>query len=433
MRLVRLEVTDFRNHPRAAIDLEPGANLLVGPNGVGKTNLLEAVIFLASLASHRSSQDAALVRSGTAAAVVRAAVLRSNRRVLVELEIRPGTGVRGRINRVPVPRSRDLLGAVRAVLFAPEDLALVRGDPDERRRFLDLLAVQERPRYHSIRQDYERILKQRNSLLRSAAGRPPSGAAMATLDIWDERLATAGAEVWAERLRLVGTLQPLVTEAYRELSGRAEEAVGMVYSASAVAPVSASAGAGAAGPEAPEAPEGPRPKPAELAELLRERYARDRRRELERGLTLSGPHRDDVLLSLEDLPSRSHASHGEAWSLALALRLASHRWLAAEGDPPVLLLDDVFAELDRDRRRRLAAAAGDAEQVVVTAAVPEEVPVELRATRFAVEPGEVRRLDGASTQGRSGASERSGTVGRELPEPPDRSEPPRAPESDGYT
>jgi DNA replication and repair protein RecF len=424
MRLVRLEVTDFRNHPHAAIDLEPGANLLVGPNGVGKTNLLEAVIFLAGLASHRSSQDAALVRSGAAAAILRAAVLRSNRRILVELEIRPGTGVRGRINRAPVPRSRDLLGAVRAVLFAPEDLALVRGDPDERRRFLDLLAVQERPRYHSIRGDYERILKQRNTLLRSAAGRPPSGGAMATLDIWDERLAAAGAEVWAERLRLVGTLQPLVTEAYRELSGRADEAVGMVYSASAVA------GGGA------EAAEDPRRKPAELAELLRERYTRDRRRELERGLTLSGPHRDDVLLSLQELPARSHASHGEAWSLALALRLASHRWLAAEGDPPVLLLDDVFAELDRDRRRRLAAAARNAEQVVVTAAVPEEVPVELRATRFAVEPGEVRRLDGVSGPGRPGASERSGTVGTQLPEAPeasDRSEPPRTPESDGYT
>src|SRR5574341_531204 len=257
MRLVRPEVAAFRNHPRAAIDLEPGANLLVGPNGVGKTNLLEAVIFLASLASHRSSQDWALVRSGAAAAILRAAVLRLNRRVLVELEIRPGTGVRGRINRSPVARSRDLLGAVRAVLFAPEDLALVRGDPDERRRFLDLLAVQRRPRFHSIRQDYERILKQRNTLLRSAAGRPPSGAAMATLDVWDERLAVAGAEVWAERLRLVDTLAPLVAAAYRELSGRADEAVGMGYAASAATGTEA----------APESGATP-PPPAELAELL---------------------------------------------------------------------------------------------------------------------------------------------------------------------
>jgi DNA replication and repair protein RecF len=431
MRLVRLEVTDFRNHPSAAIDLEPGPNLLVGPNGVGKTNLLEAVTYLASLASHRSSQDAALVRAGAAAAIVRAAVLRSNRRVLVEVEIRPGTGVRGRINRSPLPRARDLLGAVRAVLFAPEDLALVRGDPDERRRLLDLLAVQRRPRFHGSRQDYERILRQRNTLLRSAAGRPLSGAAMATLDVWDERLAVAGAEVWAERLRLVETLRPLVTDAYRELSGRAEEAVGLAYAASAADADADAKGDGQAVPGS-----------GELAELLRRRFARDRKRELERGLTLSGPHRDDLLLSLEGLPARSHASHGEAWSLALALRLASHRWLGAEGERPVLLLDDVFAELDRDRRRRLAAVAAAAEQALVTAAVPEEVPVELRAARFAVEPGAVRRLDpgggGAGTPAPPPvdpppAPRAAGGDPPRMPGPPATPDTPRPPEGDGYT
>jgi len=391
MRLARLEVADFRNHPQAAIDLDPGPNLLVGPNGVGKTNLLEAITFLATLGSHRSSQDWALVRSGAEAALIRAAVLHANRRVLVELEIRPGTGVRGRLNRSQLPRARDLLGGVRAVMFAPEDLALVRGDPDERRRFLDLLAVQRLPRFHGTRQDYERILKQRNSLLRSAVGRPAGGAVAATLDVWDERLALAGAEVWAERLRLVDTLRPLVTEAYQELAGH-REAVELTYAASAAG------GPPAGGPAAAAAPAGdteaPPPAAAELATVLRERLARDRRRELERGVTLSGPHRDDLVLALGGLPARSHASHGEAWSLALSLRLAAHRWLAAEGDPPILLLDDVFAELDRDRRRRLAAAAAAAEQAILTAAVPEEVPPELRATRFVVAPGEVRRIDG---------------------------------------
>jgi DNA replication and repair protein RecF len=400
MRLARLEVADFRNHPQAAIDLDPGPNLLVGPNGVGKTNLLEAITFLATLGSHRSSQDWALVRSGAEAALIRAAVLHANRRVLVELEIRPGTGVRGRLNRSQVPRARDLLGGVRAVLFAPEDLALVRGDPDERRRFLDLLAVQRLPRFHGTRQDYERILKQRNSLLRSAVGRPAGGAVAATLDVWDERLALAGAEVWAERLRLVDTLRPLVTEAYQELAGH-REAVELTYAASA-------ATAPAGDTEAP-------PPAAELATVLRERLARDRRRELERGVTLSGPHRDDLVFALGGLPARSHASHGEAWSLALSLRLAAHRWLAAEGDPPILLLDDVFAELDRDRRRRLAAAAAAAEQAIITAAVPEEVPRELGAARFAVAPGEVRRVDDGSVPGREGPRAHPGPTAATAP------------------
>ena len=370
MRLERLEVVDFRNHDRASMELPAGVSALVGPNGVGKTNLLEAVGYLATLGSHRVGQDAALIRAGSSSAVIRAAVQRAGRRLLVDLELRPGSGVRGRVNGAPVPRARDLLGVVRATVFAPEDLGLVRGDPEERRRFLDTLATQRLPRYHGSRQDYDRVLRQRNTLLRSAGGRLPASA-LATLEVWDEKLASAGAEIWSERLRLVAALTPRVELAYQRLAGRDDE-VDVAYVSSV---------AGTAGLD---------PDPVKLAKALRERLVVDRAREVERGVTLSGPHRDDLALALRGLPARTHASHGEAWSLALALRLGSHWLLAEEGEEPVLLMDDVFAELDRQRRDRVAVAALAAEQTIVTAAVPEELPPELNASVFHVEPGSVQ-------------------------------------------
>jgi DNA replication and repair protein RecF len=374
MRLERLEVVDFRNHDRAAVELPAGVSALVGPNGVGKTNLLEAVGYLATLGSHRVGQDAALIRAGSSSAVIRAAVQRAGRRLLVDVELRPGSGVRGRVNRAPVPRARDLLGVVRATVFAPEDLGLVRGDPEERRRFLDTLATQRLPRYHGSRQDYDRVLRQRNTLLRSAGGRLPTSA-LATLEVWDEKLASAGAELWSERLRLVAALTPRVELAYQRLAGR-DDVVDVAYVSSV---------AGNAGLD---------PDPAKLAQALRERLVADRTREVERGITLSGPHRDDLVLALRGLPARTHASHGEAWSLALALRLGSHRLLAEEGEEPVLLMDDVFAELDRQRRDRVAEAALAAEQTIVTAAIPEELPGELNAAVFHVEPGSVQLRTG---------------------------------------
>ena len=374
MRLERLEVVDFRNHDRAAVELPAGVSALVGPNGVGKTNLLEAVGYLATLGSHRVGQDAALIRAGSSSAVIRAAVQRAGRRLLVDVELRPGSGVRGRVNRAPVPRARDLLGVVRATVFAPEDLGLVRGDPEERRRFLDTLATQRLPRYHGSRQDYDRVLRQRNTLLRSAGGRLPTSA-LVTLEVWDEKLASAGAELWSERLRLVAALTPRVELAYQRLAGR-DDVVDVAYVSSV---------AGNAGLD---------PDPAKLAQALRERLVADRTREVERGITLSGPHRDDLVLALRGLPARTHASHGEAWSLALALRLGSHRLLAEEGEEPVLLMDDVFAELDRQRRDRVAEAALAAEQTIVTAAIPEELPGELNAAVFHVEPGSVQLRTG---------------------------------------
>lgn len=375
MRVERLEVVEFRNHDQAAVELPAGVSVLAGPNGVGKTNLLEAIGYLATLGSHRVGQDAALIRAGAASAVIRAAVHRAGRRLLVDVELRPGSGVRGRVNGAPVPRARDLLGVVRATVFAPEDLGLVRGDPEERRRFLDTLATQRLPRYHGSRQDYDRVLRQRNTLLRSAGGRLPASA-LATLEVWDEKLASAGAEIWSERLRLVAALTPRIELTYQRLAGRDDE-VDVAYVSSVAGTV------------------GLDPDPAKLAQALRERLVADRSREVERGITLSGPHRDDLSLALRGLPARTHASHGEAWSLALALRLGSHRLLTEEGEEPVLLMDDVFAELDRQRRDRVAEAALAAEQTIVTAAVAEELPPELDAAVFHVEPGSVHLSKGS--------------------------------------
>jgi DNA replication and repair protein RecF len=375
MHLERLELIDFRNHPAVALELATGPSVLVGANGVGKTNVLEAVGYLATLASHRPGQESSLVRAGAEAAIVRAAAVRERRTILIDLEIRPGAGVRGRVNRAPVPRARDLPGTVRATLFAPEDLAIVRGDPEERRRFLDALAVQRLPRYLAIRQDYERILRQRNTLLRSAGGRLPSGPGLATLDVWDEKLATAGAELWAARLRLVEAVRPLAERAYQELAAQADP-VEMVYVSSVL------------GTEELD------PEPAELARAALERLRADRAREVERGVTLSGPHRDDLALALRGLPARTHASHGEAWSLALAFRLAAHELLSSEGEEPILLLDDVFAELDRRRRERLVDLAMAVEQSIITASAPDELPEQLKATMFHVEPGNITREAG---------------------------------------
>jgi DNA replication and repair protein RecF len=371
MHLERLELIDFRNHPAVATDLSPGPSVLVGPNGVGKTNVLEAVGYLATLASHRPGQESSLVRVGADAAIVRASTVREGRTVLIDLEIRPGAGLRGRVNRAPVPRARDILGMVRATLFAPEDLAMVRGDPEERRRFLDALAVQRLPRYLAIRQEYERILRQRNTLLRSAGGRLPSGAGLATLDVWDEKLANAGAELWAERVRVVEAIRPLVERAYQDLASQPDP-VEMIY-------VSSVLGTEALDPDAPA-----------FAKAARERLLMDRVREVERGITLSGPHRDDLALTLRGLPARTHTSHGEAWSLALAFRLAAHQLLANEGEEPILLLDDVFAELDQRRRERLVELAMTVEQSIITASVAKELPDQLKAAMFHVEPGSIR-------------------------------------------
>ncbi len=374
MYVSQLSLTDFRSWQHLDLELTPGATALVGANGQGKTNIVEALLYVATLASHRVASDAPLVRQGCERAVVRARVERDDRSMLVELELNPGRANRARVNRGPVPRAREVLGLLRTVLFAPEDLSLVRGDPAERRRFLDDLLVQRAPRLAGVRSDYERVLKQRNALLKTAfLARRSGGGDMRTLDVWDAHLARAGAELLAARLSLVVDLQPLVEVAYREVSKGQGEAT-LAYRSSL-------------GEAMPDAADRDVLGAALLAEL-----ARVRPQEVERGVSLVGPHRDELLLSLGPMPVKGYASHGESWSVALALRLASYELLRADGGEPVLLLDDVFAELDTGRRERLAALVQGAEQVLVTAAVPQDVPEALAGGRYDVHAGAVTRV-----------------------------------------
>ena len=405
MYVRHLSIGDFRSYPTAELALEPGVTTLVGLNGQGKTNLVEAIGYVASLSSHRVATDQPLVRFGTERAIVRAAVVRDERESLVELEITPGKANRAKLNRSPLPRTRDALGTLRTVLFAPEDLALIKGDPGERRRFLDDLLVQRQPRWAGVRSDYDKIIRQRGALLKSAAsllgskrgrrrrssaapeGVDPAAAAeeaLRTLEIWDEHLATVGAQLLYARLRLLRDLVPHLQEAYREVSANQSEATA-VYRSS----LHEEAAEAIASGEVPEI--------EELRVQLLESLARVRDQEVERGVNLVGPHRDDLVLGLGPMPAKGYASHGESWSFALGLRLAAYHLLRHDlGDDPVLILDDVFAELDSGRRERLAALIADCEQVLITAAVPEDVPASLTGRRHAVTLGEVGEVGEAT-------------------------------------
>ncbi|MFJ5111401.1 DNA replication/repair protein RecF [Streptomyces sp. NPDC088551] len=399
MHVTHLSLADFRSYARVEVPLDPGVTAFVGANGQGKTNLVEAVGYLATLGSHRVSSDAPLVRMGADRAVIRAAVTQGERSQLVELELNPGRANRARINRSSQVRPRDVLGIVRTVLFAPEDLALVKGDPGERRRFLDELITARSPRMAGVRSDYDRVLRQRNTLLKSAAmARRHGGRGMdlSTLDVWDQHLARAGAELLAQRVDLIATLQPLADKAYEQLAPGGGP-VALEYRSSAGDPgdpgASGASGDDAAGPGAADGLVSPGVTSRdELYAHLLAALAGVRKQEIERGVTLVGPHRDDLVLKLGRLPAKGYASHGECWSFALALRLASYDLLRAEGNEPVLVLDDVFAELDARRRERLAELVLPGEQVLVTAAVDDDVPGVLAGARFAVADGAVERV-----------------------------------------
>jgi DNA replication and repair protein RecF len=419
--LSRLALTDFRSYAAVDLTLEPGVSTLIGANGQGKTNVVEAVGYLATLGSHRVASDGPLVRHGAERAILRGAVTSAGRDNLVEIEINPGRANRARLNRTPVSRPRQVLGVLRTVLFAPEDLALVKGDPEQRRRYLDDLLVSRAPRYAAVRGDYERVLRQRTALLKSLRGRPwarqfagagrsaapvpppgaaddefppdqggpgvPAGSAASTLDVWDEHLATAGAELLAARISLTEALRPLVAQAYAAVAG-VDAGISIAYRQAFISVPGQRNDGGAA--DRPE----PGPDAGKLAGWMREALALARAEEIERGVCLVGPHRDDLELRIGDLPARGYASHGESWSAALALRLGAFELLRQAGDDPVLLLDDVFAELDSGRRERLAAVAAGAEQVLVTAAVAQDVPPVLTGARFEVAGGEVTRAGG---------------------------------------
>ena len=382
MIVSHLSLSDFRNYESAEVELGPGANLFVGSNGQGKTNLVESVGYLSTLASHRVSADQALIRQGAEFAVVRARLEHAERQLLVEVQLNRSGANRAQVNRVAV-RPRELPRYITSVLFAPEDLALVRGEPAGRRRFLDQLLVQLIPRFAGVIADYERVLRQRNTLLKSARGARVADGQLSTLELWDERLVALGSEIILGRQELVDRLRPHVAAAYASIAGD-EQRAELAFQLSI-------RGARPDEEVAVDVDTGHAPDPTEIVDLFRTALARVRRDELDRGLTLIGPHRDDLLLVLNGLPARGYASHGESWSFALSLKLASAAVLRAEsplGDP-VVILDDVFAELDEGRRAKLATAIGDYEQVLITAAVFDDVPAPLAARTVHILAGRI--------------------------------------------
>ncbi len=381
--VTHLNLSDFRNYATADVTLQAGANLFIGRNGQGKTNLVESLAYLSTLGSHRVSTDKALIRAGEDAAVVRAKLHHAGRDMLVEVQINMSGPNKAQVNR-GVIKPRELPRYFSSVLFAPEDLGIVRGDPGARRRFLDELLVLRTPRLAGVLVDYERTLKQRNTLMKSARASGLRGAQLSTLEVWDDKLIALGSEIIDERVALVDALrQPLATayaqvvdddhspglEPLLSLAGRdAEDDDGQNQADAATASGSLT-----------------------TPERFRTALEARRTQELERGLTLVGPHRDDVLFSLNNLPVKGYASHGESWSFALALKLASAQLLRRDsysGDP-VLMLDDVFAELDKGRRARLAEAVADFEQVLITAAVIEDIPEQLTAHTVHITAGTI--------------------------------------------
>ncbi len=380
MFVTHLSLADFRSYASVELGLEPGVTTFTGANGQGKTNLVEAVDYLATLGSHRVASEAPLVRHTAERAIVRGRVqagLDDPRQLLLEIELLPGRQNRASLNRAPLRRPRELLGALRTVLFSPEDLALIKGDPSERRRFIDELITTRWPRLAGVRSDYDRVLRQRSTLLKSLSGRGrsiPDGAA-ATLEVWDESLAGFGAELIQARVRTLADLTPHLQRAYL-----------------AIAPTNNDAQLAYRSPIGPEPDTSVEELQARLILAMSER----RSDEIARGVCLVGPHRDDIVLSLGELPAKGYASHGESWSFALALKLASFDLLRADGVEPVLILDDVFAELDQMRRELLAGMVAEAEQVLITAAVAADVPAALGGRRFQVGGGEVKEIDEAS-------------------------------------
>lgn len=376
MIVEHLSLVDFRNYAEAELDLRPGTNLLVGRNGQGKTNLAEAVAYLATLGSHRVTSDAPLVRDGKEAAFVRARLAHGSRTVTLELQINKQGSNKARVSGNPV-RANELPRYAQAVLFAPEDLQIVRGDPSARRRFADQLLVQRTPRMASIIADYDRTLKQRTTLLKSARARGMKIEQLTTLEVWDDKLIALGSQIIDARVRLAQDLEEPLARAYAAIAGEDHEP-GVAWALSI----------GGTDPEEDEASE---IAVGDTSAQFRAALLAKRAQELERGLTLVGPHRDDLVLRLRGLPVKGYASHGEGWSIVLSLRLASAELLRQEspGGDPILILDDVFAELDAARRARLADVVADYEQVIVTAAVARDIPESLRGGAVRIESGRI--------------------------------------------
>ena len=384
MYVTKVQLTNFRNYKTAEVELSPGVNLLYGANGQGKTNLAEAINFFASLSSHRVAGHTPLIKQGEQSAIISLELAHQERQLLLEFEINEDSPNRARLNKSPVQKPKDILGYLNSVIFAPEDLDIVKRDPTNRRAFIDQLIVQFAPRMLGVYSDYERVLKQRNTLLKSARATGAKGDSLATLSAWDESLVKLGSEIISARVAIAAKLSPGLIANYKNIANANNEP--RIFIKSSILGSTLLDGEEADDSEYLETPDR-----NEIADLFRGKLERLRQKEIERGVSLVGPHRDDLVLILGSLPAKGYASHGESWSYALSLRLASLDILRQEsklGDP-ILILDDVFAELDSERRVKLAELVRTNEQVIITAAVIEDVPESLVAKRFSVVAGEI--------------------------------------------
>jgi DNA replication and repair protein RecF len=385
MHVKHLTLSNFRNYQTVELQLNQGINLLVGKNGQGKTNLAEAIFYAATLSSHRVSGYLPLIKQGESKAIIRILARFDDRENLLEIELNTQGSNRARINKGDASRVRDVLGYVNAVIFSPEDLDIVKRDPSNRRAFIDELIVQLTPRMAGVYSDYERVLKQRNTLLKSARNIPTGSSSLSTLDSWDQSLVRIGSEIISARFDITARLAPHLQEAYAAIADEKNDPSVKLRSSLLSNDIESETSNEFLDTGNRE----------EIENLFQQRLKDVRSKELERGVTLVGPHRDDLLLLLGTLPAKGYISHGESWSYALALKLASAELIRKEaraGDP-VLILDDVFAELDSTRRSRLAALVSHNEQVIITAAVAEDVPFELSATRFYVNAGSLEVSD----------------------------------------
>ncbi len=376
-----LHLDGFRSYNEALIEFVPGVNVLIGANGQGKTNIVEAIYYLATLTSHRVASETPLVSAGKTSAVIRARINEADRTVAIDIEITPGKTNRAKLNRSPLPRVRDILGIVRVIMFAPEDLALVKGDPGERRSFMDQTLIQRIPRFMGVKSDYEKVLRQRNALLKSSNRENIDS----TLDVWNEKLAQLGAEITHTRIRFISDLKPHIRNRYHSISG-GEQAVStskifLTYQSKYLPDAEIEAFT-----------------QNDIQDQILEQLAARKKDELIRGITLVGPHRDELFIGLGELPLKGYASHGESWSAALALRVASADVLRADGIEPILIFDDVFAELDVMRRATILELTKNAPQVFITAAVESDVPIELGGARFHVSLGSVVAEGGESNE-----------------------------------
>ena len=361
MRINKLALTNFRSYNSLELEFEPGVNTFIGDNGSGKTNIAESLIYLAFLSSHRVSNNVPLISLGTQQAIIRTEVQREDRTLHIDLEINASKANRARINGNPTRNQREILGAIQIVYFSPEDLDLVRGEPGNRRDFLDRLLITRTPRLAGVLTDYERVVKQRNALLKTRT-------TTSALVPWNEQLIKLGAEITAERIALIEALNPWVAKNYANLNEVKPASISYKCST-----------------------EGVSKNTKDNIAVLTTRLEEVAYQEIERGVSLIGPHRDDLHLQLGDFPAKGYASHGESWSMAISLRIGSFNLLKSEGSSPILILDDVFAELDTSRRIQLMSATQLAEQTFITAAVENDLPAELLTKKFYVTPGIIKK------------------------------------------